>query len=64
MVLACVRLRFALIKGVRHFNKVGGEGRKRDALDERIHANGVGFYRRSLLTIRSSWPSGISLFSS
>ena len=47
------RLRFALIKGVRHINKVGREGRKRDALDERIQANGVGFYRRNLLTIRS-----------
>ncbi len=47
------RLRFALVKLVRHFNKVGDEGRKRGSLKEKVHPNGVDFYRRNLLSVRS-----------
>lgn len=47
------RLRFAMIKLVRHFRKVSDEGREKGNLDLQIHENGVGFYRNNLLKIRS-----------
>ncbi len=47
------RLRFALIKLIRHFRKVSDEDREKDNLDLRIHPNGVRFYRNNLLKIRS-----------
>ncbi|MFQ5693543.1 MAG: SGNH/GDSL hydrolase family protein, partial [Nitrospinota bacterium] len=57
------RLRFALIKLVRHLNKVDDEGRKKKSLNERIHPNGVDFYRRNLLAIRALLAArGIPLF--
>ena len=46
------RLRFAMIKLVRHFRKVSDEGREKDNLDLKIHKSGVGFYRNNLLKIQ------------
>ncbi len=48
------RLRFAFIKLVRHINKYDDEGKTREKLNELVHSNGVDFYRRNLLAIRSA----------
>ncbi len=48
------RLRFALVKLIRHISKYDVEGKVREGLSGSIHPNGVNFYRENLLFIRDT----------
>ena len=58
------RLRFALLKLVRHLNKVDDEGTTRESLQETIQPAALDFYRGNLLSMRNLLAEKTSLSSS